>query len=189
LGLDGAGKTTLLEAIKSQFNHTVPLPPSKIAPTVGQNTGKITLPSTILKFWDLGGQRGIRSIWHRYYDECHAVAYVIDASDKDRLDDGWEVLDDVLSSPQVMDVPLLLLANKQDAEGSLSVEAIREDYEAWWQRKQENRRRFENSEDRETRRMGSLEVMGVSALEGTGVQEAVNWLFIRVQNSRKRDEK
>lgn len=41
--------------------------------------------------WSLGGQRGIRSIWHRYYDECHAVAYVIDASDKDRLDDGWEV--------------------------------------------------------------------------------------------------
>ena len=65
-----------------------------------------------------------------------------------------------------MDVPLLLLANKQDAEGSLSVEEIREDYEAWWQRKQENRRRLENSEDRETRRMGSLEVMGVSALKG-----------------------
>jgi ADP-ribosylation factor related protein 1 len=61
---------------------------------------------------------------------------------------------------------LLLLANKQDAEGSLSVEAIREDYEAWWQRKQENRRRVENSEDRETRRMGSLDVMGVSALKG-----------------------
>lgn len=65
-----------------------------------------------------------------------------------------------------MDVPLLLLANKQDAEGSLSVEEIREDYEAWWQRKQENRRRLENPEDRETRRMGSLDVMGVSALKG-----------------------
>jgi ADP-ribosylation factor related protein 1 len=65
-----------------------------------------------------------------------------------------------------MDVPLLLLANKQDAGGSLSVEEIREDYEAWWQRKQENRRRFDNSDDRETRRMGSLEVMGVSALKG-----------------------
>lgn len=45
----------------------------------------------------LGGQRGIRSIWHRYYDECHAVAYVIDASDKDRLDDGWEVFGSSLS--------------------------------------------------------------------------------------------
>ncbi len=53
--------------------------------------GKITLPSTILKFWDLGGQRGIRSIWHRYYDDCHAVVYVIDADDRERLSEGWEV--------------------------------------------------------------------------------------------------
>ena len=53
--------------------------------------GKITLPSTILKFWDLGGQRGIRSIWHRYYDDCHAVVFVIDAEDRERLSEGWEV--------------------------------------------------------------------------------------------------
>lgn len=53
--------------------------------------GKITLPSSILQFWDLGGQRGIRSIWHRYYDDCHAVAYVIDADDRERLSEGWEV--------------------------------------------------------------------------------------------------
>jgi ADP-ribosylation factor related protein 1 len=53
--------------------------------------GKITLPSTILKFWDLGGQTGIRSIWPRYYDDCHAVVYVIDAEDRDRLSEGWEV--------------------------------------------------------------------------------------------------
>lgn len=55
------------------------------------SVGKITLPSTILQFWDLGGQRDIRRIWEKYYDECHAVAYVIDASDKARLDEGWEV--------------------------------------------------------------------------------------------------
>lgn len=53
--------------------------------------GKITLPSTILQFWDLGGQTGIRDIWHRYYDECHAVAYVVDAQDEDHLAEGWEV--------------------------------------------------------------------------------------------------
>ncbi len=53
--------------------------------------GKITLPSTILKFWDLGGQRGIRSIWHRYYDDCHAVVFVLDAEDRERLNEGWEV--------------------------------------------------------------------------------------------------
>jgi len=53
--------------------------------------GKITLPSTILQFWDLGGQRDIRSIWEKYYSECHAVAYVVDANDKGRLTEGWSV--------------------------------------------------------------------------------------------------
>ena len=53
--------------------------------------GKISLPSSILQFWDLGGQRGIRNIWHKYYDDCHAVAYVIDAEDRERLSEGWEV--------------------------------------------------------------------------------------------------
>lgn len=53
--------------------------------------GKITLPSTILQFWDLGGQRDIRSIWSKYYDECHAVIYCVDASDSERLEEGWEV--------------------------------------------------------------------------------------------------
>jgi ADP-ribosylation factor related protein 1 len=110
---------------------------------------KITLPSTILKFWDLGGQKGIRSIWPRYYDDCHAVVYVIDAEDRERLGEGWEVFgtstvrrltlpwlrdrkgrkDRVLSNPQILNVSLLLLANKQDSPQSLSVDEIRRDYE------------------------------------------------------------
>src|SRR5882757_4274183 len=117
--------------------------------------GKITLPSTILKFWDLGGQKGIRSIWPRYYDDCHAVVYVIDAEDRERLVEGWEVFgtsillhpallrptdrkgrkDSVLSNPQILNVPLLLLANKQDSPQSLSVDEIRHDYEEWFQNK------------------------------------------------------
>jgi ADP-ribosylation factor related protein 1 len=157
--------------------------------------GKITLPSTILQFWDLGGQRGIRSIWPRYYDDCHAVVYVIDAKDRERLGEGWEVfgvssptplptsphtspLESVLSSPQTLGVPLLLLANKQDSPESLSVEEIRTDYEGWHQRKKESSRRssrygeeFEGMERRE--RMASLDVMGVSALTGWAISEVV----------------
>ena len=60
---------------------------SRITPPVG----KISLPSTILQFWDLGGQRDIRSIWSKYYEECHAVVYVVDAADRERLEEGWEV--------------------------------------------------------------------------------------------------
>ncbi|KAI0049971.1 P-loop containing nucleoside triphosphate hydrolase protein [Auriscalpium vulgare] len=191
IGLDGAGKTTLLEKIKTLYNDVPGLPPDKIAPTVGQNMGKITLPSTILQFWDLGGQRGIRSIWPRYYDDCHAVVYVIDADDRERLGEGWEVFDNVLSAPQILGVPLLLLANKQDSPQSLSVEEIRNDYEEWHQRKIESaRRRYgeDTEEEHRRQRIASLDVLGVSALEGTNVRAAVDWLFIRVQNSRRRDD-
>ncbi|KAF8893522.1 P-loop containing nucleoside triphosphate hydrolase protein [Infundibulicybe gibba] len=195
IGLDGAGKTTLLERIKTLYNDIPGLSPDKIGPTVGQNTGKITLPSTILQFWDLGGQRGIRNIWHRYYDDCHAVVYVIDADDRERLSEGWEVFESVLSSPQILGLPLLLLANKQDSPQSLSVAEIRHDYEDWHQRKLESARRStyirsgdgdgDSAGGAQRERMASLDVMGVSAIEGTGVREAVDWLFIRVQNSRR----
>ncbi|KAK7005948.1 P-loop containing nucleoside triphosphate hydrolase protein [Favolaschia claudopus] len=192
IGLDGAGKTTLLERIKTLYNDTPGLTPDKIAPTVGQNTGKITLPSTILQFWDLGGQRGIRNIWHRYYDDCHAVAYVIDAEDRERLSEGWEVFDSVLSSPQILNIPLLLIANKQDSPQALSVEEIRQDYEDWHQRKMENARRnvrYGEGDSERRERIASLDVMGISAIEGTGVKAAVDWLFIRVQNSRRDPQK
>ncbi|GJE92773.1 P-loop containing nucleoside triphosphate hydrolase protein [Phanerochaete sordida] len=191
LGLDGAGKTTLLEKIKTLYNDTPGLSPDKIGPTVGQNMGKITLPSTILKFWDLGGQRGIRSIWHRYYDDCHAVVYVIDASDRERLNEGWEVFENVLSAPQILGAPLLLLANKQDSPEALSVEEIRNDYEDWYRNKLENMRRTygaEGESEHRRERIASLDVMGISALEGTGVRAAVDWIFIRVQNSRRRED-
>ncbi|KAG8843302.1 ADP-ribosylation factor protein 3, partial [Serendipita sp. 411] len=196
--VDGAGKTTFLENVKMQYNKTEGIHPDKIGPTVGLNTGKITLPSTILTFQDLGGQRAFRGLWHRYFSQCHAVIYLIDASNPDRLDDGWIVFDEVLTSPQISGVPLLLLANKQDADGSLTVQEIRENYEEWWGRKQNQDQlnaRAQGGQDHhhseaneEHRRMASLDVMGISALKGTGVRDAIDWIYIRVQTNRKRDE-
>ena len=64
---------------------------------------------------------------------------------------------------------LLVLANKQDSPQSLSVEEIRNDYEDWHRRKLDSARRS-YGEDAETQqraeRIASLDVMGVSALEG-----------------------
>jgi ADP-ribosylation factor related protein 1 len=87
----------------------------------------------------------------------------------------------VLSSPKILETPFLLLANKQDSDGALSVENIRFEYEAWWQ----NRIRTQNetsirharrdsvtdavlstSGSEALMRSASLDVMGISALEG-----------------------
>ena len=81
-------------------------------------------------------------------------------------------LDSVLTSPQILDVPLLLLANKQDSPNSLSVEEIREHYEEWYRAKQDSARRIptrygeEPNPEQRRERMASLDVMGISALEG-----------------------
>ena len=61
------------------------------SPRLTRAVGKISLPSTTLHFFDLGGQRDIRSIWPKYYDECHAVVFVLDACDQARLSETWEV--------------------------------------------------------------------------------------------------
>lgn len=39
--------------------------------------------------------------------------------------------DEVLNSPRLLNLPLLLLANKQDAPSSLSVAEVRESFDAW----------------------------------------------------------
>jgi len=81
--------------------------------------------------------------------------------------------DAVLSNPQILNVPLLLLANKQDSPESLSVDEIRHDYEDWHQRKLESARRTrygemdpQNDMSSRRERIASLDVMGISATEG-----------------------
>ncbi|KIY44531.1 P-loop containing nucleoside triphosphate hydrolase protein [Fistulina hepatica ATCC 64428] len=207
IGLDGAGKTTLLEQIKKMYTNEPSLDFDQIHPTVGQNTGTITLSSSVLQFWDLGGQKGIRTIWPRYYDDCHAVVYVIDGEDRDRLNEGWEVFDSVFSAPEILNLPLLLLVNKQDSPFSMSVAEVRHDYERWYQRnlnphhaersgqeqaaaqndasgQTQQTVRLQEGVRTKRERFASMDIMGISAKTGMGVKAAVDWLFIRVQNSR-----
>lgn len=90
----------------------------------------------------------------------------------------------MLSAPQILGVPLLLLANKQDSPQSLSVEEIRHDYEDWHQRKMESARRTygeENDMEQRRERIASLDVMGVSALEGYALL-LLGALFLSVLN-------
>ncbi|KXS20969.1 ARF/SAR superfamily [Gonapodya prolifera JEL478] len=170
LGLDNAGKTTLLEKIKTLFTGTPGMPPEKIAPTVGLNIAKIPITSTArLNFWDLGGQREMRSLWPQYYDECHGIVFVIDSCDEERLDECRAAADSLLTSDLTLNVPLILLANKQDLPTALPPHELKE--------------RFVN---RIAERMGAREsgVMAVSAIEGTGVKDAIDWIWTRVQRNR-----
>ncbi|KAF2277217.1 ARF/SAR superfamily [Westerdykella ornata] len=189
LGLDNAGKTTLLEQLRALFSPSLH-PNLNTVPTVGQNVATIELPppqSLYLKIWDVGGQHSLRGLWQSYYASCHAIVFVIDSTDvgdadiatlsteagrgeeMGRLEECRAVLEDVLQNEDAAGVPILVLANKQDREDCVEVVRIKEGLV---------RRVFEGEKGGSVR---DSRVLPCSALTGTGVQEAVEWLCSRVK--------
>jgi hypothetical protein len=49
--------------------------------------------------WDVGGAPGLRGIWTKYYGECHALVFVVDAADNRRFDEAKAALDRALGMP------------------------------------------------------------------------------------------
>jgi len=187
LGLDNAGKTTLLEQIKAIYSSDGRHPNLNTVPTVGQNVSSIDLPDCYLRVWDVGGQHSLRGLWQSYYGSAHAIVFVIDSTDvghadieklskgnvqeedEGRLGECKLVLEDVLQNEQTEGVPLLVLANKQDREDCVEVVRIKEGLV---------RRVFEGEKGSNVR---DSRVLPLSALSGTGVKEAVEWLCSRVK--------
>ncbi|KAF1954787.1 ARF/SAR superfamily [Byssothecium circinans] len=191
LGLDNAGKTTLLEQIKAAYSSLNPN--LKTVPTVGQNVATVSLPPPnppiYLKIWDVGGQHSLRGLWQSYYSSCHAIVFVLDSSDvgnatlsdlsnasntsssvdTGRLEECKLVLESVLQNEDAAGVPILVLANKQDREDCVEVVRIKEGFV---------RKVFEGEKGEAVR---DSRVLPCSALTGTGVKEAVEWLCSRVQ--------
>jgi ADP-ribosylation factor related protein 1 len=77
-----------------------------------------------LLLWDLGGQSGLRVIWEKYYAEAHALIFVIDAADPSRTEESHQELENILSNEDLSGAPVLILANKQDLDNSMSAEEI-----------------------------------------------------------------
>lgn len=86
-----------------------------------------------------------------------------------RLDECRQVLESVLQNADVAGVPILVLANKQDREDCVEVVRIKEGFV---------RKVFEGEAGTGVR---DSRVLPVSALMGSGVQAAVEWVQSRVK--------
>ncbi|KAJ2324544.1 ADP-ribosylation factor protein 3 [Coemansia sp. RSA 2681] len=168
LGLDGAGKTTLLEKIKHTYTGHPGMAASRIQPTVGVNIGKIPVKRTLVKFLDLGGQPDLQGIWESYFEDCHALVFVIDSCNSDRIDEAKEALMRLVGAPELDRVPVLVLANKCDLPDARSLAQMKEIVNSM-------------ADYMDTR---DVRVLESSGLEGTGVQTAVDWLYSRIIENR-----
>ena len=88
VGLDNSGKSTYIEQIRQTFT-TGPLgeqpEPKAIAATVGYTQEVITIDDFEITFQDMSGQSKYRDLWEHFYQACHALIFVVDASDLMRV--------------------------------------------------------------------------------------------------------
>eukprot|EP01039_Chlorochromonas_danica_P002875 gene2875-3139_t len=153
LGLDNAGKTTVMKRVLGEDHR-------EISPTVGFNIKTLEYNGYLLNLWDVGGQKSIRAYWRNYFEETDGVIWVVDSVDRFRLEECRAQLRDILRQEKLAGSSLLILANKQDLGGALSLETISE-YLAL------------DSEDLSGRH---YLVLPCSAMTGQGLAEGFDWL-------------
>lgn len=118
LGLDSAGKTTILYRLK--LHTTV----SSI-PTIGFNVETVTpVKNVTFTVWDVGGQDRIRPLWKHYFHNAEGLIYVVDSAEKERLLEARDELYWILDSHEMKEVPVLILANKQDLPTALTTSEV-----------------------------------------------------------------
>ncbi|KAK2778073.1 hypothetical protein FQN53_001951 [Emmonsiellopsis sp. PD_33] len=100
LGLDNAGKTTIVKRIMDEDVTTV-------SPTLG----------FIIKSIDFQGN---------YFEKTDALIWVVDATDRLRIEDCREELAGLLLEERLVGASLLVFLNKTDVEGGMGREDIRE---------------------------------------------------------------
>jgi small GTP-binding protein len=119
LGLDVSDKTSMLDTLRPR-----PGVVEKAVPTVGFNQMTLLHRRVALDVWDLGGQ--LQELWLHYCERSQAIVYVVDLTDRERMEQSVAALDKVLTHADLAgDVPLLLFANKCDrVDRAVSTEEI-----------------------------------------------------------------
>ena len=114
LGLDNAGKSSIVARLTGDEVRTV-------LPTMGFSIRSFVLGdgSMQLKLWDIGGGPSIRHYWSAYYAHAHAIAFVVDTTDRRRLAENLAVMQHLLDEDDLIGLPLLVLANKQDVSDAI----------------------------------------------------------------------
>jgi len=79
-----------------------------------------------MKLWDLGGQAKFRDSWEKFCRDSDVIIFVVDSYDQSKMlinaaniDMARAQMHELLNNKSLAGIPLLLLGNKNDLEGSL----------------------------------------------------------------------
>lgn len=102
-----------------------------------------------------------------YYEHTNCLIYVVDSTDKKRLEETSLELEDLLGEEELKMVPVLVYANKQDMNSALSSEEVA------------------TSLQLNTIRGRSWQIQPCSAKTGEGVQHGLEWLLKAAKKLKK----
>lgn len=133
LGLDGAGKTQLLAKVckggrggergeggGGEGGQGGAAGVFQRVSTRGCGLVRLSHGGFRLNCFDLGGSPASRTTWASYFHTAHCVVFVIDGTDRRRIEKAGATLQTLLGDPRLAGVPLLILANKQDMLSAVS---------------------------------------------------------------------
>ncbi len=155
VGAAASGKTTLVQFLTRSSSV------GKTSPTIGFDMKTVQYRSIKFLITDLGGQKPfVITFWDKILPKTDAIIFLIDAAAPDKFILAYDLFLYVLK--KMNNVPMLVLANKQDLENAASVETLTQIFNF-----EKARMRFG---------ITALHITPTSALKGTGVTEALDWL-------------
>lgn len=87
----------------------------------------------------MGGQKELQELWSKYYDDCHAIVFVVDSTDALRVKEAFRIFGilivcsylpfikgAVVTNDSAHSVPVLVIANKQDDPRAIQIHELKE---------------------------------------------------------------
>ena len=118
LGLDNAGKSALLHVLKTDRV-------TQTRPTIHPHSEELKMGNLVLNTYDLGGHETARKIWKDYFPAVNAILFLVDSVDVKRFPEAYKELNEILETPQLVNIPIAILGNKIDMAGAVSIEELK----------------------------------------------------------------
>uniref|UniRef100_UPI00398F0AA3 ADP-ribosylation factor-like protein 16 isoform X3 n=1 Tax=Pristiophorus japonicus TaxID=55135 RepID=UPI00398F0AA3 len=126
---------------------------------VGTNLTDITVNKRKITIRELGGCMG--PIWPSYYGDCEAVIFVIDAANPTQISSSCIQLLSVLTAEQLQKTSVLIIFNKVDLPCHMSLVEMKSLF---------------RMDDIVACTKQHISMLEVSARDGRGLEEVLNWL-------------
>ncbi|KAF2259929.1 ARF/SAR superfamily [Lojkania enalia] len=138
---------------------------NSVSPTLGFIIKTIEYDGYKLNIWDVGGQKTLRTYWKNYFEKTDTLIWVVDATDRERMDDCRQELEGLLLEERLMGASLLVFKNKSDVPGAMTEDEVRQGLRL------------------DSIKTHKWNIMACSAMTGLNLQEGLDWV---VQDAKAR---